>query len=182
MGLYIYAYTRLTPVDLPEGWSVTSYGDVHDADDDYIDDHHTFDTEMTEAEWPGRTEGIVHGQVYYAPQDSGMWFQVGAYSAYGDWRNKLANVIGYEVADDVWENYGEEEGKDLPFYELINFSDCDGLIGPVVSAKLADDFETFDELAFACSESGAWEDWYELYKKWKTAFKVAADRGAVVFC
>ena len=41
----------------------------------------------------------------------------------------------------------EKEG--LPFVELINFSDCEGVIGPEVAAKLAKDFADYEFSASA---------------------------------
>jgi hypothetical protein len=72
-----------------------------------------------------------------------------------------------------------------PFYELINFADHEGVIGPKTSAKLAGDFAAFAEKSKAFAESLSVEDrdgWNELYELWRRAFEVAAHRGAVLFC
>ena len=66
-----------------------------------------------------------------------------------------------------------------PFFELINFSDCEGSIGPVVSAKLARDFAEFDERARSLNDEG--RHFYRLYKSWTTAFQMASDGGMVDF-
>ena len=62
--------------------------------------------------------------------------------------NELATLAGYAGADDAWER------TDGPFWELINFSDCEGVIGPKTSAKLAGDFAAFQEKADA--HHGQW--------------------------
>lgn len=67
--------------------------------------------------------------------------------------------------------------KPGPFIELINFTDCDGAIGPLVAAKLAADFDAHAEAAKASSYPGFWR----LYDDFRIAFHLAADSGAVHF-
>lgn len=75
----------------------------------------------------------------------------------------------------VWQNPMGYAGR--PFYELIDFSDCEGVIGPEVSAKLAKDFADWDEQA-----KRTLDDYdYEMYSNWHKAFKIASDGGAVIF-
>jgi hypothetical protein len=103
-------------------------------------------------------------------------FRAGSYSGYNRWRNSLAQLAGYRSAEDVWNNPGLEG----PFVELINFSDCEGVIGPEVSAKLSKDFADFDAQAsnFQADPNGYF---YHLYLQWKVAFELAAQDGAVEF-
>ena len=67
-------------------------------------------------------------------------------------------------------------GATGPFYELINFTDCDGTIGPEVAAKLARDFAEWDERAQVVGG-----EWYEAYAEWRRCFEFAAHTGAVRF-
>lgn len=64
-----------------------------------------------------------------------------------------------------------------PFWELINFSDCEGIIGPVVSAKLARDFQEYQEKA----NSQLTDYDLERYNSWRQAFELAAENGVVRF-
>ena len=60
---------------------------------------------------------------------------------------------------------------------MINFSDCEGVIGPKTSAKLAKDFAEFQAQADAHPD-----DWFrDLYTTWRRAFELASDDGAVGF-
>ena len=69
----------------------------------------------------------------------------------------------------------DEAARATPFYELINFSDCEGFIGPKTSAKLAKDFAAWQEKA---GERG----WFsEKYAQWRAAFELAANGGVVQF-
>lgn len=122
-----------------------------------------------------------------------MGFRAGSYSGYGMWREELAKLAGWPAiphdtsffsstprienkhAPSAWE---AEEG---PFWELINFSDCEGTIGPVTSAKLAKDFESHqhlvDGLTLGSDEDTEW--FRERYADWRAAFEMAAMSGAV---
>ena len=85
-------------------------------------------------------------------------------------------MAGYDSATAVWDN----PPPNAPFVELINFSDCEGFIGPVASAKLAKDFAAFrDRAQSADSTHGAYD--FERYCKWQEAFEFAADNGCVQF-
>lgn len=64
-----------------------------------------------------------------------------------------------------------------PFWELINFSDCEGVLGPATSAKLAGDFATWQEKADQHPD----EAFRVLYARWRKACEMAADGGALVF-
>ena len=115
-------------------------------------------------------------------------FRAGSYSGYNQWRNELAIIAGYDSAEQVWEDFDSnirlvklkriegENAKLKPFYEIINFSDAEGLIGPEICKKLYQDFIDFDDKA---KEKDSWI--YEKYLKWKEAFKVASDDGLVAF-
>jgi hypothetical protein len=97
-------------------------------------------------DFPGRADDISRG-CYEVADDDKSEYEQGvhrAYSSYNRWRERLCAVVLGVQPDQVW-NYPEHfAGK--PFFELINFSDCEGVIGPQTCAKLAKDFE---ELAWA---------------------------------
>lgn len=121
----------------------------------------------TEKDWPGKTAGLVPG--VFAFEDSTV-FRAGSYSGYGEWREKLARFAGAPTAEAVW------DGRvDVPFRELINFTDCDGVIGPVVSAKLAEEFAEYAERAAKVPTI------ISLYRAFHKAFDLARHGGAVHF-
>lgn len=160
MGLDIVAYRGLVLVPAAEA---RDYGG--DLRADYF-----VQVRADEKSFPGRAAGLVDGG-YYRAVDS-MYFRAGSYSGYGIWREMLAQLAGYPSDDDVWEN--DIAG---PFTELINFSDCEGVIGPVVSAKLAKDFAEFQGKA----DSHPDDYFREKYNQWRLAFEMAADGGCVEF-
>ena len=115
-------------------------------------------------------------------------FCAGSYGGYNDWRDRLAAMAGYGSSVNVWNDFKSSirylklkkiEGIDVhikPFYELINFSDCEGIIGPEICEKLYQDFVNFEDKAKEQEEY-----FYDRYLKWKEAFRVASDNGLVKF-
>jgi hypothetical protein len=170
MGLDITAYKRLTPAENVE---VDEAG--YPVDWDRYVKANARGIEMIEATWPGRTEGLIPGQIYSFEDRLG--FRAGSYGGYNRWRAWLARVAGYESDEWVWEN--QPEG---PFVELINFSDCEGMIGSVVASKLARDFAEHEAKILADAEEPI-EPYSAaaLYRTWRQAFEMAADGGAVDF-
>ena len=85
-------------------------------------------------------------------------------------------MVGHESAKAAWANGAQ--GR--PFFELIHFSDCEGIIGPKISAKLAKDFADNQAKADVYRVDEA--SWFrEKYSDWRRAFEMAADNGAVEF-
>ena len=152
MGLDVTAYSKLKA----ERTGV-------DRDDDY--DGVMFYANPDFAE---RCSGIDEKTVYsYADSES---FRAGSYIGYNAWRNQLAKLAGFKDANDAW---SQTSG---PFWELINFSDCEGTIAGDVTRKLLADFVSHQEKADAIGGYFA-----ETYADFRRAFALAADGGAVDF-
>ena len=124
---------------------------------------------------------------------------MGSYGGYNSWRNQLAVLAGYVSAKEVWididfdpmktkfyslryhnlkklKNPDYEIKNIKSFYEIINFSDCEAVIGPEISKKLYRDFIDFDDKA-----KNEEKYFYEKYKELTEAFRVASKKGAVVY-
>ena len=111
----------------------------------------------------------------YEYEDS-FEFRAGSYGGYNDWREALS-MFAYNVPPSVvWKN--NDAYKDKPFYRLINFSDCEGIIGPEECKKLDKNFRDYQE-AFSNSSANEWHK--EKYNEWLKAFGLAADNGFVEF-
>lgn len=170
MGLDITAYAHLTPAPHAEL-------DSDGSPVDWLQHWHLTQTHIdgTEKNFPGRTIGIAPPGVYSF--SNVLRFRAGSYSGYNAWRNALARVAGYGSADAVWKAPDEFAGR--PFVELIEFSDCEGVIGPIVAAKLAKDFA---DNAIKAQGSEAFDVFdLQLYALWRRAFEMASDGGAVDF-
>lgn len=155
MGLNITYYSKLTPCE-PHAYDANACYGIH---------FHVY----ANPDFPKHADGLAGCYLH----EGECGFRAGSYSGYNEWRNELA-LFAYGVpAEDVWRD--DTEG---PFFELINFSDAEGTIGPVTSAKLAQDFAAWQERANAANTSD-W--WLTLYGKWRRAFETAANGGCVDF-
>jgi hypothetical protein len=131
--------------------------------------------------FPQSSRGLERERCYEVSGES-IGFRAGSYSGYSEWRGMLARFgMG---TDPRWVWSEPETFKDTPFFELVNFSDCEGSIGPEACADLSVDFETMrDEIL----NSRSWprpEDWdwfVDLYDTWASAFALAANTGLVEF-
>jgi hypothetical protein len=120
-----------------------------------------------DGERPSLALGLVGGCPYRYEEE--RLFDVAAgdheLNAYHD---QLAKLGGFNwLIHDV-----ESPG---PFRELIGYSSDSGIIGPMVSAKLADDFAWFDERARALGDCG----FYTWFTVMRELFEFAAKDGAV---
>lgn len=170
MGLDITAYSGLTKVK-----------NLAEDDEDYYGNGKQ--TRFTDnRDFPDHFEGLEKNTIY--GYDDSFSFRAGSYSSYSYWRGQLAELAGYgqdqlnpgETADPDFYAEAAWASKGGPFYELINFSDCEGTIGPKVVTKLLGDFEMFEAAA-----KNAGDDFYLSYKDWKRAFELASNNGAVSF-
>jgi hypothetical protein len=149
--------------------------------------------ELEEGNWEETPETRIHS------------FRAGSYSGYGLFRNILAQCTLGVTADAVWE--AEDIYMNRPFFNLLNFSDCEGVIGPTYSEALFEDFrdnrdrfirnlkqeidftkETENPLAMEPEfildlelSQDTIEYYIELYDNWMKAFELAKDDGIVEF-
>jgi hypothetical protein len=120
--------------------------------------------EWVEKEWPGRTAGfgpVNDGDIYGWSEQYD--FRAGSYSNYGDFRDFLARLGGWASAEDCW----ADPTKSGPFYELINFADNEGYIGPEIAKKLLQDFRDYNPKA--CAEDDRHEAgwYYDRFQCWR---------------
>jgi hypothetical protein len=164
MGLEVWVYAGLTKAE-----------NVDVDLDGYPKDWHRYwragVVESTEEEFPGRAEGLEQDAIYvYAHCEE---FHAGSTRAFGEWRDTLARLAGYEGWRSVWRN---PPPPGSPFVELIHFYDCAGVLGPAVAAKLARDFGMFRGRAEPIGGS-----FFVLYRTWQRAFDITAGNGALRF-
>lgn len=111
-------------------------------------------------------------------------FRAGAYSSYNRFRTVLSDAILGVTSETVWEN--EDDFENSPFYELINFSDCDGVFGPHDSEKLHNDFvthrEMFEKYLKSQFEKFDREYYITTYDNFTKGFALSSQNGILVFC
>lgn len=162
MGLDVAAYKNLTVVATCDPSDEERYDELRGR-------HTRF---YVNPAFPGR-EGCIREHTFY----DGDYIDGPsmAYSYYSRWREQLAELVGAEPKEylhmngftrtsrcvDYW--FNDKQG---PFAEQINFSDCEGVIGPVVMTKLAKDYAEWDKRA---STHG--DQWlYDIYRKFHNCF------------
>lgn len=174
MGLDITAYSKIQKLDVPV-----------DDDGEPLDwSGNMFVVCVNDDFGPERWAGLVDRGVYgYEEVHS---FRAGSYGGYNAWRDELARIAGYPLAQ--YESFGMQReshaahawkhpNSPLPFIELVNFSDCEGVLCAAVAAKLAKDFSEWDERMAASTVP-----WFkERYDEWRKALELAADGGCVCF-
>ena len=126
--------------------------------------------------------GLQMGRCY---ETSGnvIEFRAGSYSGYNKWRDELARRALDLPAATVWED--PSRFVEAPFFELINFSDCEGTIGPDAAADLATDFCALRARIAAQPLANPQEEtWFmDVHDQFQEAFELAASGGGLVlFC
>lgn len=100
-----------------------------------------------------------------------------SYSGHGQFREVLARVFYGKAPRDIWND--PEAYADRPFFELLQFADNEGTIGPLAAADLARDFAEGREQWDAALDVSEWDR--RKYDEWAEAFEAAANDGLVRF-
>lgn len=174
MGIAVTVYLDLVET-VPTRNAYDEDGELNDSK--YIDFYNNPD-------YPDRIEPIKGNPAIYTYTASDPNSQVRlSYHGYNNWRERLAVVGGYPVAMCSYRNILRHDAGAIlkgagPFYELINFSDCEGTLGPTVAKKLAGDFVKYQVVAERLMASSE----LVTYNKFRIMFEQAASRnGALKF-
>jgi hypothetical protein len=112
----------------------------------------------------------------YSYEGESIDFCAGSYGTYGGFRSDLCMLAHKVTPNIIWNNPDIYKGSD--FYELINFSDCEGVIGPTTASKLLSDFKKHREEFMI--ERDVWDG--EKYDNWIKALEIASNDGMLIFC
>lgn len=169
-GLDVTAYEKLTIISSPQ----------FNKDGEPVGKNQV---QLAPVEFAERFAGLTPRRVY--GYQSSFEFRAGSYSGYNYWRNELAKLAGYEQTPYKSFNGKTELRYDAtvwdikkgPFWELIDFSDAEGVIGPVVCKRVYKDFLQYRAAAAKHSD----EYFRSSYEDWMKAFAMCANDGAIVF-
>lgn len=169
MGLDITAYERVV---LVKGIGVKEYGKDDDAQSMAEENGHAYLCNVPSG--LSQADGMPDG--VYRTEGRSTGFRAGSYGGYNAWRAWLSRTILDMSPETIWA-MTDAARAGLPFVELINFSDCEGFIGPQTCAKLARDFAQNKHKIPRDADS------YDVqkYNEWQEAFALAAGHGAVDF-
>ena len=144
-------------------------------------DGHNFYVASVIDEFSDQAGPIRNGDVF--EYDEYMHVRAGSYGGYNRWRRMLCNMALGVEPEVVWNNPTNFETA--PFFDLINFSDCEGVLCTEACQGLYEDFRNPlpAATAYASRLPGDWdgEYWLDKYKEWMEAFELASKDGCVDF-
>lgn len=175
------------------GLAVTAYCDVRKADgwkyfgqDDYYEDPYGNRVEYGSLEFRELCNAYVHH--HYSEQADGIECSMAKNVAYehGGAYREVHYPYSTHSAFRHW--LSGLPGAEEAFKPFLNFSDCEGTIGPYTSARLADAFEQYVGVVESLLSSedeqiradAGW--WKPAFTKWHATFRYAAGTGFVKFC
>lgn len=167
MGLDIIAYQEIKLIGICDE-------DEYDNCEDWQTTVHIFPTYVNGSHFPEQLQDsdLKSNGVY--EYDAAFGFYAGSYFGYNAWREQLAIRFTLAHPKNIWAR--PDDFKDRPFYFLVNFSDCEGIIAGQATHKLAADFEEHQERAE--SIGGLFLEKYNAFSK---AFHMARENGFVRF-
>lgn len=169
MGLDITAYSKVLQIE--------DENSIELDEDNFPVDENIF--RIFDDEW-NRSAPFLTNSYVSLKQSEYYGFRAGSYGYYNVWRNELARIAGYEATNEKYDQtvWDSTEG---PFFELINFSDCEGILGSEVSEKLFNDFINYSQYVtldkFTNEEQFKW--FKENYDDFTKAFALAKNGGLV---
>jgi len=155
------------------GLSVRVYQNIKLANNN---EDYDFEAYVIDKEWEFKIKNLEKGSVYTGKIVNRSISY--SYSAHSRFRETLIKLIGRnDLLKSNNEIDWEKLSKDIPFYDFINFADNEGVLDWEISDKIHNDFEKYKAKAI---------DFYsELeinrYLEWLKVFKLAKNKGVVVF-
>lgn len=125
--------------------------------------------------YPAHIAGLDTTQ-FYRWGGKKMKFGTSTYEEYFEFKNHLAQIAGFENLEELWGC-----GQPAFFIELINFSNTEGTIGPIICRKLYNDFKDNYDIAgqyFLRLEDG--KKFWVHYQNWCRSLSVARQNGAIL--
>lgn len=178
MGLELRAFSELVLAD-EDDYTLDDNGYIED--DGYWDNngryirHFVITSPALEERFAGLQSPLEIGECYRIEGDCEWLAWSANYSDFNEWRCFL-------------HDFAEENGLNKEYCWLYDLPDCSALIGPDVSALLADvfhgNYDTYQEYVDTVEEDDdVLAEQYRLaYDAFMEAFDIARDGGAVEFC
>lgn len=123
----------------------------------------------------------------FARKDSSFYpefFTAGPYVKTSGNVERVSNSYsGHSIYRKLLKEFGASAvDKDSPFYELMNFADNEGVLGPVACAALAEDYEKFPAFDPDSLSEFDYIQWAQrTHSAWKVAVENAANTGLLFF-
>lgn len=162
--------------DGPLDWDKPYYREKWYRRQEYVNPHfpHAFEG----------TDWQSGGFILYSLKDESesLDFRAGSYGGYGIFRGMIADLaMGVNTYHDRSIFNDINAYRDEPFWEFVNFSDCEGVMGPQCCENLYLDFTTYRD-DWVAKVNAADFNWYvDLYDQWTQAFNLGRQDGIVSF-
>lgn len=127
-------------------------------------------THVDHPSWKYKMNNFEADSYYMADRIDGADVRY-SYSSHSFFRNELCRITNWEMDFDNC-----EELKDKPFYEMINFTDCDGCLDWEIASILYKNFCDHEETARKEFNNR----WFGKYQDWKNVFKEGKEVGSLV--
>jgi hypothetical protein len=179
MGLDVYATSNII-TKLTEPIQFDFYETLGTIDFEYFTIGHDFAGHVGDYGVSGQRVEYMKG-----PSSNDIDFRAGSYSSYNSFRNHLSCALLGVTVSEAWEN--EETYSDHLIWDLLNFSDCEGVIGPTVSdvihKGLVDNQSKFSSYLRSRSDVGKMDEEYynQTYANFMDAFAFGKQEGIVIF-
>jgi len=174
MGLDLTGYRQvaatLTTVDWEDAEAIA-------ADRGWVNEWGEADTAYINPHYPGYAEVDGGPLLIIGPCSDKVRAHAGSYGGYNRRRNQISVALLGVEAEAVW---ADADKFDHPIVSLVNFSDCEGVIGPKRCAAIAGVFadpramEKFFAAVGDDRDRGWWDDM-------RRVFEAGADGGLVSF-
>lgn len=123
-------------------------------------------------EFAARAVDVPEGTYTYASRVEGSRT---SYTTYNRWRDTLCWAVHRIAQEKFWDTGMPDDA----FYDLINFSDCEGTIGTAACKRLSEDFTANREkFSRVVGSDGLF---MQMYDQNAAAFAAGADGGCVTF-
>lgn len=140
-------------------------------------------------DFPGREDGLPHRSCWDTERGEHIHHSYSGYNQYRAWLCMASYGVDCET---VWAD--PDKYADRPFFEQIHFADNEGTIGPVTSAKLAQDYLDNREWVVSrfidmprsfdvpkADHDAQVERMVAKYDEWAKAFALVGETGFTVF-
>lgn len=178
MGLAIYATSNII-TKLTEPIQFEFYETLGTVDFDWFTISSDFASHIRDYGVSGQIVKYIKG-----PNSDGTEFSAGSYSSYNSFRNHLSCALLGVTVTEAWEN--EEMYSEHLIWDLLNFSDCEGAIGPMVSdvihKGLVDNQSKFSSYLRSRGDGVIDLEYYnQTYRNFMDAFAFGKQEGIVIF-
>jgi len=156
------------------GLDVTGYSELKKCNEDDCEEMY-----VSSGDWEQSNMKEFEGEIKCSVEDT-YDFRAGSYGGYNRFRDELCKTINNVSAQSLWSlaETQKDVAIDMPFFWLINFTDCDGYIGTSFCEILYNDFCNYEEVFVAKCED---DSYIEKYLDFKEAFKLGKNNGLVIF-